>query len=92
MIERPRQTGRTRAQMQDAPQKAVFVWCNNQLHYPRCLAVEIERTDLEIVGVSWLEGHNARGRRLSAIVLDHACDLTERQRAHYRDLQNRISP
>lgn len=75
--------GRTHSQMQEAPQKAVFVWVNGLLDYPKLLAHKIGREDLEIVAPYWLEEH-WRGRELTGLVIDHACQLTERQR-HGRD-------
>lgn len=70
-----RQTGRTARQMQAAPQGAVFVWCNSKVCYPIALAKAIDRGDLVVQPLSWLETKNVRGRRLSGLVLDHAAPL-----------------
>lgn len=74
-----RQTGRTTRQMQESPRGAVFVWCNGHLAYPRDLARRLGRTDLEIVSPGWLDERNMRGREFTAIVLDHATELTSLQ-------------
>jgi hypothetical protein len=69
-----RGSGRTTKQMKDAPQGAVFVWCNASLNYPRNLAMQLGRTDLRIFGPSVFdeEAYRLRGLELPAIVLDHA--------------------
>jgi hypothetical protein len=75
-----RQSGITTRQMQASPVNAIFVWCNNDLTYPKLLASYINRVDLEIVSPMWLEhASNWRGRKISGINTDHALDLTERQ-------------
>jgi hypothetical protein len=66
-----RQVGRTSRQMLDAPIGAAFLWLRDELSYPRNLARHLGRTDLKIVGPSWLQ-HGWRGLRLPALVLDHA--------------------
>ena len=75
-----RGSGRTSEQMLADPQWAVFVWCNEQLIYPRQLAKRLHRRDLRIVGPSWLEDEGWRGSSFSAVVLDHALRLTDGQR------------
>ena len=67
-----RQTGRTAQQMLDAPQNAVYVWCNDRLEYPRHLASNLYRHDLRIVGPSWLEHDGYMGLSFTSVVLDHA--------------------
>ena len=67
-----RQTGRTAQQMLDAPQNAVYVWCNGRLKYPRHLAQELGRDDLQIVSPGWLESNRWIGLRPTGLVLDHA--------------------
>jgi hypothetical protein len=64
-----RQSGRTTRQMQGAPKRSVFVWCNGQLDYPKSLAQRLGRSDLAIVGPSWLS--SGAGRRFPGVVLDH---------------------
>jgi hypothetical protein len=65
--------------MQAAPPNAIYVWCNNFLRYPVHLARFLHREDLQIVGPAWLNGYAWEGKRLSAIVLDHATVLEPRQ-------------
>jgi hypothetical protein len=70
-----RGTGRTTKQMKEAKNKSVFVWCNEDLNYPKQLAKDLNK-DLEIVGPSWFEKeHRFVGRNLTGIVLDHATNL-----------------
>lgn len=63
--------GHTTHQMEKAPHKAIFIWCNDQLSYPKALARSLDRTDLAIIGpfevVSCL-----RGARHTPFVYDHA--------------------
>jgi hypothetical protein len=79
-----RGTGRTTAQMRAAPQNAVFVWCNNHLHYPAALAKHLGRTDLEIVSPDWLNDVS-RAQGGAVVVFDHGVflpgQLDARQRA-----------
>ena len=80
-----RQSGKTTSQMLDAPQEAIYIWCNTRLLYPKNLAKFLGRRDLEIVSISVLDDTErvARGRVFSGIVLDHASRLTDRQRDGY---------
>jgi hypothetical protein len=68
-----RQTGRTTQQMELALPKAVFVWCNEHLDYPKSLLRKIGRDDLLLVAPWWLVDRRWQGMRPSDIVLDHAC-------------------
>jgi len=70
-----RQSGRTTKQMLDAPCNAVFIWCNNETFYAKCLASDIGRGDLEIVQPNWLRD-GWRGRTFSGIIVDHAVCLS----------------
>ena len=79
IIQPGRGVGNTTRQMQAAPQKAVFIWLNHRTHYPRDLAREIGRDDLEIVSPDWLSDRRWAGRELSGIILDHAAALTNEQ-------------
>lgn len=67
-----RGTGRTTKQMLDAPQGAVFVWCNSDTYYPKALARKLGRIDLRVQPLSWLTHKNVVGRRFTGFVLDHA--------------------
>lgn len=67
-----RQTGRTTQQLENAPQGAIFVWCNGNLRYPQDLAQWLGRTDIKIKPFRWLDEHNVRGLRGTKVVLDHA--------------------
>lgn len=91
-----RGTGRTTDAMKSAPIRAVYVWGNAALDYPRALARTLGRTDLEIVSPSWLTDDRWRGRELSGIILDHhALDvLNKEQWKHLRYARScvRVSP
>jgi hypothetical protein len=73
-----RGSGRTHRQMIEAPQRAVYIWCNSHLFYPRELAREIGRADLRIIGPADLE-ERLRGLKAHQVVFDHALELTTRQ-------------
>lgn len=66
-----RQSGRTTKQMIEAPRGAFFVWPGENLGYPRALAAEVDRDDLQIVGPSWLR-HRVAAAVDCGLVVDHA--------------------
>ena len=67
---------RTTEQMKSAPRGAVFVWCTENLAYPRALAAHLGRQDLELRTPSWC-ATGLRGREPCAVVLDHAARLSQ---------------
>jgi hypothetical protein len=81
-IYRPaRQTGRTQAQLAQAPRGATYIWPNSVLSYPIRMAAKLGRTDLVFKPRSWLSDRYVRGLRLPAVVLDHAVErLTPEER------------
>ena len=85
-----RGTGRTSDQLKAAPKGAVYVWVNNRLNYPKRLALDLGREDLEIVAPSWLEYNRFMGRIMSGLILDHAVNLTDRQREVYEVIKHTI--
>lgn len=85
-----RNDGTTSRQIKEAPQGALFVWCNHDFYYPRQLAQALGRADLTICGPSVFDhmGERIRGRDYSDIVLDHAVSLrNEEAWAVYQDLK-----
>ncbi len=67
-------------QMKEAPQGAIFVWCNDRMQYPTALARELERRDLKIIAprdLNW-PAHKLSGLNVPLIV-DHAANLTWEQ-------------
>lgn len=81
-----RGTDRTTKQMREAPQGAIFVWCTNVTAYPRALAAQLGRRDLDIAPLDWLDGHRHRGRPPGSVVVDHAAPLTDAQRRELASL------
>jgi hypothetical protein len=82
--------GFTTLQMQRAPQGALFIWpAQNSINYARSLAAKLGRGDLEIVPPSILEGGGVRlrGKRYSAVVLDHACEPSPEEYELLRELR-----
>lgn len=78
-----RGTGRTTNQMKLTIDKSIFVWCNENLNYPKQLARELNK-DLEIVGPRWFEdNYKWAGRKLIGITIDHAANLNDRQWSGY---------
>lgn len=84
-----RGSGQTAQQMQAASFEAVFVWCNNSLHYPRDLARHLGRTDLRIVSPSWVGSGQAQGCA-HTIIVDHAAALSLRQRDEVDVINNHV--
>lgn len=66
-----RQTGRTSKQIEAAPQGAVFVWVTGDLGYPRRLAEQLGRDDLQFVAPLFLERGEFGGRD-TVVCIDHA--------------------
>lgn len=73
------QSGTTRRQMLIAHLNSVFVWCNNDTLYPRKLAQQIGRGDLDIRPLSWLRTDDIISR-LKPVTIDHAAELTDEMR------------
>lgn len=84
-----RQSGRTTKQMLNAPRNAVFIWCNNQTFYAKCLAIDIGRGDLRIVSPNWLRDA-WRGRTFSGIIVDHAARLSIDENAALDEAMTRV--
>lgn len=84
-----RQSGRTTKQMLDAPHDAVFIWCNNETFYAKCLASDIGRGDLKIVPPNWLRD-GWRGRTFSGIIVDHAVRLSIDESAALDEAMTRV--
>ena len=82
-----RGNGETTRQMQDATQDAVFVWCNDDLDYPKLVAARVGRSDLKIVGPNWLNDETWRSLELTGLVIDHTTLLgAERINSYHRAL------
>lgn len=93
MDESQRRHGFTTLQMKHAPHGALFIWpVSGSLDYARALAIEHGREDLEIVSPSILDkrAERLRGRRLSGIVLDHACEPTTEEYDLLRELRTHV--
>lgn len=75
-----RRTGNTSKQIREAPQGAVFVWCNHHIWYPRELAKFLKREDLDIQPPNWIKTENIQGRTFRGIVVDHAAQLRPSER------------
>lgn len=75
----PRGSGRTYQQIETAPEGALFIWAfGGSISYPKGIAERLNRTDIEIVCASRaLDGRFFRGRRWSAVIMDHACRPNE---------------
>lgn len=85
-------TGRTTKQMQEAPPSSFYVWCNEHTDYPKKLARELGRDDLQVVSPRWLTDERWRGCRLLGLVLDHATLLTGWQADCYERARRRVQP
>lgn len=68
-----RQTGRTTRQLKAAPRNAHYVApTSSSVHYILDLCWKLQRTDIRVVGPSWLETESYRGLKPSEVVMDHA--------------------
>lgn len=86
-----RGTGKTTKQLKEAPLYSVFIWCNNNLHYPIALARSLKRIDIKIVAPNWIESDEWHGIKLSGVIIDHAAELTPIQCEIYWIILNRLS-
>lgn len=66
----PINKGRTSRQMLNAPRCSVYIWCTDDVTYPKRLAQELNRADLLILGKR--QAHNFRTRGYASIIYDHA--------------------
>lgn len=85
-----RQTGRTTRQLRGAALGALFVWCNEAVSYPKTLAADIGRHDIQIEPLSILDrGYIVRFRGCiwSEVIIDHAARLTGEQAATLREVR-----
>lgn len=87
-----RQSGRTTKQIIEAPRDAVFVWCANDLDYPRRLAKSFQREDLTIVGPTWITDERWRGAKLTGIVVDHFTRFNMAEWESYLQALTRVRP
>jgi len=87
-----RQTGRTTRQLQEAPKGSIFIWINWSIWYPRAIARELGREDIEMVGREWIKSDRWRGRTFSGVIVDHylAEQLTIEERKKLLEIQTRI--
>lgn len=82
-----RRPGLTAKQMQEAPSGAVYVWPSSR-SYAVSLARTLGRDDLEIVPLSWLDGHGWMGRNITGLVIDHAA--VQRLKIHHWEVVDKI--
>lgn len=83
--------GTTTQQMKLAPQSALFIWPVANLSYPKDLARNLGRSDLMVVGPAALDdgGRRLLGLRISGVVVDHACEMDERDLDALRNIEIR---
>ena len=87
--QRDRGIGKTTEQIKAAKSNAVFIWCNNNLIYPKKLAKELNREDIKIVSPDWLI-NGWKGITISQIILDHALQMNSEQRTELLQAQMRV--
>lgn len=71
-----RGTGRTTEAMRSAPRGSIYVWLHGNTKYPRDIADSLDRNDLIIVGIDWLDQRRYQGMELRGLIVDHAVDIT----------------
>lgn len=77
--------------MKLAKKGSMFIWCNSHIEYPKVLAGEIGRLDLLIHRLSVLDNpYRLRGLKTVGVVLDHAAELTMKQRENLSTLKAHI--
>lgn len=94
-----RGNGKTTKQMLNTKPHGLFIWCNDALHYPKRLAIQLGRKDIRVVGPNFVMGEGWRGICYPEVVLDHAfvgagftaARLAEFRRC-YQHLLTRVMP
>jgi hypothetical protein len=80
-------TGRTTTQMQNAPQRAAFVWpVWSSIGYARDLARHLGRIDLTIITPSKIR--DFRPGQYPAVVIDHAVKFTKTEFAEFERVRS----
>lgn len=91
MTDDKRGTGRTTAQLRALPIGGVFiVQSNDAVVYTNGIANYINRSDIQVVPISWIDQDRWRGRIFIGIDIDHDCPLTEKQMDIYRLIKSRV--
>ena len=88
-----RGSGRTTKAMREAPQGALYIWCNDRTEYAKQLACKIGRNDLEILCPDNLNRsriYRLRGREFSGVIVDHATAFSYQQSKGYQSLLVRV--
>lgn len=90
MTDDQRGSGRTKAQLRALPIGGVFiVQSNDAVVYTNGIANYINRSDIQVVPISWIDHYRWQGMKMSGIDLDHHCSLTERQMDIYCLIKSR---
>ena len=71
MEDKYRRTGRTTQQLKSAPEKATFVWCNDEVRYPKEILRKIGRADIKIVPFHAFTDDRLRGLSPDLLIFDH---------------------
>ena len=88
-----RGTGRTTAQIKDAPQGAYFVTEHGaHCDYVHQLCEVLGRTDLKLMRLTYLNVNTFRGRHITGLIVDHGIRLTAEHRACILHAQASIYP
>jgi hypothetical protein len=85
-----RQMGITTHQIKTAPTNATYLWCSNDLSYPKAIAYQLNRTDLIFVGPSWFTHYKWRGYLIRSLVVDHAVKLTPSETEMLYEIRARL--
>lgn len=87
IIRHGRRVGNTTRQMLQAPHRALFVWCTWAINYPKDLARDCGREDLQIVSPAQLWKIARSSDFYSGVVLDHAAELTADEQRAFEDIR-----
>lgn len=74
LAEEERGLGHTTHQIENAPEGAFYVWCNEKTNYARDLARVLNRSDLQIMPAGWIWAARYTAHQ-KPIVIDHALNV-----------------
>jgi len=86
-----RGTGETTRQLKSLPIDGIFIWCNSQIEYPKMLVKELDRPDIKIMPLRYLEDTTRFiGREFTGACVDHAARMSDLQYMGWIFLQTRV--
>jgi len=92
-VKEERQTGRTTEQIKNAPKGSYYVTRDfKHTNYITELCIPLSRTDIKIVSNRWLDAMFRGTEHTATVIIDHAVELTLRQRENLKRFDKPYKP